>query len=460
MNHLASRRRRSRLMSPQFRMAAAVILGAAALAASVLLVLNRHTRRRRVSVLWLRSALRVRDNDALQQALEAGGDGLLILYVWRFGRVPKTPAQVFECAAVGALQRELAARGSSLQTCIATTDEQAVSTVAEAAAAVCASTVIIDASGLDGSALPPGLETALVALGCRASVQVVVKHALLLPMYRSEHATGRTKEGSKQLRWANWLRIASEYKIEPPISAPRRLPPPPLPMLIGPAAPLPDPTSAGEWAKRVLSLWGQVSEDEAACRARAVAVPRNERAMDLGETARALASVDADGSAMDPSAGLVVASRVSPYLRFGVLSAREAYHLGVRKRHLLWRDWSHLCWRYSESLRHGDPVVAVLDGCTRRVPASPQPAHATSVRAIRPAWADDDEAAFAAWTTGTTGAPIVDAAMRQLWATGWMSRRARLLCASCLVEGMSADWRRGRDWCVREWWQGKGLVRL
>jgi deoxyribodipyrimidine photo-lyase len=172
--------------------------------------------------------------------------------------------------------------------------------------------------------------------------------------------------------------------------------------------------------------------------------------MDLGETPRALTGLNADGD-VDPSADRAVPSRLSPYLRFGVVSPRQAYHLGVRKRHLLWRDWSHLCWRYSDSLRHGAAVVAVLDGCTRRVPVSPPCAPGALARAARPVWADGDEAAFAAWATGTTGARVVDAAMRQLWATGWMSRRARLLCASCLVEGMSGDWRRGRDWCVRPW---------
>ena len=51
--------------------------------------------------------------------------------------------------------------------------------------------------------------------------------------------------------------------------------------------------------------------------------------------------------------------------------------------------------------------------------------------------------AFEAWCVGRTGAPLVDAAMAQLWVTGWMPRRMRLLCASCLVEGLGPDWRLG-----------------
>ena len=41
---------------------------------------------------------------------------------------------------------------------------------------------------------------------------------------------------------------------------------------------------------------------------------------------------------------------------------------------------------------------------------------------------------------------MVDAGMRQLWCEGWMPRNVRLLAASCLVEGLGLDWRKGRDW--------------
>jgi deoxyribodipyrimidine photo-lyase len=57
-------------------------------------------------------------------------------------------------------------------------------------------------------------------------------------------------------------------------------------------------------------------------------------------------------------------------------------------------------------------------------------------------WSDDD-AAFDAWRTGRTGYPIVDAAMRQLAATGWMHNRARMIAASFLSKDLLIDWRRG-----------------
>ena len=53
---------------------------------------------------------------------------------------------------------------------------------------------------------------------------------------------------------------------------------------------------------------------------------------------------------------------------------------------------------------------------------------------------------FAAWTKGLTGYPVVDAGMRQLWRTGWMHNRVRMITASFLVKHLLLDWRRGERW--------------
>jgi deoxyribodipyrimidine photo-lyase len=58
----------------------------------------------------------------------------------------------------------------------------------------------------------------------------------------------------------------------------------------------------------------------------------------------------------------------------------------------------------------------------------------------------DDEAGFRAWAHGETGYPIVDAGMRQLWRTGYLPNRARLIAASFLVKHLLIDWRRGEEW--------------
>lgn len=56
------------------------------------------------------------------------------------------------------------------------------------------------------------------------------------------------------------------------------------------------------------------------------------------------------------------------------------------------------------------------------------------------------EADLAAWQMGRTGYPIVDAGMRQLWHTGWMHNRVRMIVASFLIKHLLIDWRRGEAW--------------
>ncbi len=58
----------------------------------------------------------------------------------------------------------------------------------------------------------------------------------------------------------------------------------------------------------------------------------------------------------------------------------------------------------------------------------------------------DDEDGYVAWTKGRTGYPIVDAGMRQLWHTGWMHNRVRMIVASFLTKHLLVHWQRGEDW--------------
>lgn len=57
-----------------------------------------------------------------------------------------------------------------------------------------------------------------------------------------------------------------------------------------------------------------------------------------------------------------------------------------------------------------------------------------------------DRAALACWTSGETGFPLVDAAMRELWHTGWMHNRCRMVVASFLIKDLRQDWRTGLAW--------------
>jgi deoxyribodipyrimidine photo-lyase len=130
-------------------------------------------------------------------------------------------------------------------------------------------------------------------------------------------------------------------------------------------------------------------------------------------------------------------SRLSPYLRFGMLSARRAAvaaleaeeRSGGAGARLGAQTWlGELIWReFYISILHHFPEVR-------------QHAFREAYRDIP--WENDPDA-FAAWQAGCTGYPIVDAAMRQLAATGWMHNRARMIVASFLTKDLLIDWRWG-----------------
>jgi deoxyribodipyrimidine photo-lyase len=123
-------------------------------------------------------------------------------------------------------------------------------------------------------------------------------------------------------------------------------------------------------------------------------------------------------------------SNLSPHLHFGELSPRQVWH-GVGagsgdkfRRELAWRD-------FSRAVILADPELGSREQRPLALPHRTGPA------------ADAD---FAAWSKGQTGYPLVDAGMRQLWDTGWMHNRARLVTASFLVKHLLLDWRRGALW--------------
>lgn len=123
-------------------------------------------------------------------------------------------------------------------------------------------------------------------------------------------------------------------------------------------------------------------------------------------------------------------SRLAPYLHFGQISAREivaACQINIASeaylRQLVWCDFAHyILYHWPATLK--------------------QPMDA---RFANFAWRDDGQALHA-WRSGQTGIPIVDAAMRELWQTGYMHNRARMLVASLLCKHLLIDWRKGADW--------------
>jgi deoxyribodipyrimidine photo-lyase len=128
-------------------------------------------------------------------------------------------------------------------------------------------------------------------------------------------------------------------------------------------------------------------------------------------------------------------SRLSPYLRWGCLSALELEQSARDRRAPGPQAWiRQLCWRdfYAHVLLHW-PGNLTTEFQERR-------------RGLE--WSDDD-ALREAWQRGETGYPAVDAGMRELLRTGWMHNRARLIVGSFLTKDLHVDWRAGERWFSR-----------
>ena len=136
-------------------------------------------------------------------------------------------------------------------------------------------------------------------------------------------------------------------------------------------------------------------------------------------------------------------SLLSPYLRFGMLSARQAL---VAARQALETapspDSAHGVAAWIRQLIWREFYLAIL----AHFPEARQRALRTQMQGIP--W-QNDAAQFEAWCAGRTGYPVVDAAMRQLAATGTMHNRARLVAASFLVKDLLIDWRWGERWFMQ-----------
>lgn len=134
-------------------------------------------------------------------------------------------------------------------------------------------------------------------------------------------------------------------------------------------------------------------------------------------------------------------SRLSPHLHFGEISPHQIWHAVSRAiadnpreknfdvqaqaylRQLIWREFSyHLLYH-----------------------APDFPDQPWNKQFANFPWVRDDDL-LEKWKRGQTGYPIVDAGMRQLWQTGWMHNRVRMIVGSFLVKNLLLHWRDGEDW--------------
>lgn len=132
-------------------------------------------------------------------------------------------------------------------------------------------------------------------------------------------------------------------------------------------------------------------------------------------------------------------SRLSPHLHFGELSPRQIallaeQHLaehpeassGIQTflQELVWREFAvYLLYHFPQTLH--EPL---------------------DQRFHKFQWATEYQASLQAWQQGQTGLPLVDAGMRELWQTGWMHNRVRMIVASFLTKNLLIPWQEGEAW--------------
>ena len=128
-------------------------------------------------------------------------------------------------------------------------------------------------------------------------------------------------------------------------------------------------------------------------------------------------------------------SRLSPYLKFGQISPHQAWyaadgHFNSSDKNLdMFR--SELGWReFSYHLLHANPQL-------KTTPLQKKFSHFQ--------WLNEPRH-LRAWQTGQTGYPIIDAGMRELYQTGYMHNRVRMIVGSFLVKNLLLDWRHGEAW--------------
>lgn len=133
---------------------------------------------------------------------------------------------------------------------------------------------------------------------------------------------------------------------------------------------------------------------------------------------------------------LAATSRLSAHLHFGEISPHRVWHklsaLEIKQSHidsfpflrqLLWREFANYSLFHFPEMPY-EPLRSEF----KRFPWSNKSLH------------------LRAWQKGQTGYPIVDAGMRELWATGWMHNRVRMIVGSFLVKNLRIHWLEGEKW--------------
>jgi deoxyribodipyrimidine photo-lyase len=360
---------------------------------------------------WVRRDLRLSDNQALAAALAAAGR-VVPVYILDEGSPPGPVAGekqlAFLQAGLRALDEDLRARGSRLIIRGGDPKEEMAALRSEVGAAAVFA------------------EAAYAPEARRRDDEIARSLPLHLVHGLTVHKPGALRQGDGR-----------PYTAFTPFSkAWRALPLPPVRDVLGPPArlsPPPDVRSLPLPGQPALSAQVPFQPGEAEAQRRLQAFV-DWRDQDDGPAGLApIYRYDELRERLD----LAGTSGLSPYLRFGMLSARQAVvsalsaidaapDAGARYSAELWLD----------ALIRREFAISIQV----HVPQSLDQGLRTEYRDLP--W-ENERSAFDAWAQGRTGYPLVDAAMRQLVQTGWLHNRARLVAASFLAKDLLVDWRWG-----------------
>ncbi len=367
------------------------------------------------SIVWFRLDLRVEDNPALHYACEQQGP-VLPVFIW-------APEEEGEWAPGAAskwwLHRSLLSLHGDLK-------KIGLSLVLKKGASLSTLKQLIKETGATRVYWNRRYEPALIAR------DTVVKDAL-----RAQNVEVESFNASLLFEpWTIKTKSSSPYQVYTPFwRACSAATPPPAPL------PIPRPRSAyrkplasceidefelepkNDWAAGIKTTW----------------VPGTTAAKKQLARFIKLAGVEYDSERDRPDRPGT--SRLSPHLHFGEISPREVWHKikplvdakGAAKKlgkggetylkELVWREFAHhLLFHFPKTPTH---------------PLRPQFAAFPWKRNIKN---------VRAWQKGLTGYPIVDAGMRELWETGWMHNRVRMIVASFLVKHLLIRWQDGAAW--------------
>jgi deoxyribodipyrimidine photo-lyase len=356
------------------------------------------------TLVWFRRDLRLGDHPALVTAAARGA--VVPVFIWAPDEdgawPPGGASRWWSHHALASLQQSLEARGSRL--------------ILRRGPSLPALLALAKETGARRVHFSPLLEPAAaarderVAEGLRARGLEVERHGSALLF---EPGTIRSAAGTPfAVFTAFWRACLAAPPPAAPLPAPARL-----------VAPARWPTSVAlealeldprhPWTAGLARTW-QPGEKQALVRLRALVRHRLARY-----------EVDRDLPALDGT------STLSPYLHHGEVGPRQIWQAlrdggagaPAFRRELGWREFAH-------------HVLARLPSLPE-VPCRPE--------FLRFAW-QHDPGLLRAWQQGRTGYPLVDAGMRQLWTTGWMHNRVRMVVASFLVKHLLLPWQEGERW--------------